>query len=87
MSEPIKNPTAVNSSHDAPDQGVKRRDFLVLSAQAMGGLGAAALIWPFVDSMNPAADVLALAALKKKLKKQKRWMCPHFQILKKTKTA
>ena len=41
---------------------VKRRDFLVLSAQAMGGLGAAALIWPFVDSMNPSADVLAMAS-------------------------
>ncbi len=39
-----------------------RRDFLLLSAQAMGGLGAAALIWPFIDSMNPSADVLALAS-------------------------
>ncbi len=43
-------------------QDEKRRDFLVLSAQAMGGLGAAALIWPFVDSLNPAADVLALSS-------------------------
>jgi ubiquinol-cytochrome c reductase iron-sulfur subunit len=48
-------------THDAPE-GVKRRDFLVLSAQAMAGLGAAALIWPFVDSMNPSADVLAMAS-------------------------
>lgn len=52
-------------SHNDPtpsDDGVKRRDFLVLSAQAMGGLGAAGLLWPFVDSMNPAADVLAMAS-------------------------
>ncbi len=62
MSEQIKNQTVVNPDPNAPQDGVKRRDFLVLSAQAMGGLGAAALIWPFVDSMNPAADVLALAA-------------------------
>lgn len=39
-----------------------RRDFLTLTAVAMGGLGAAGLIWPFVDSMNPSADVLALAS-------------------------
>jgi ubiquinol-cytochrome c reductase iron-sulfur subunit len=45
----------------APDSA-PRRDFLLLTAQAMGGLGAAALIWPFVDSMNPSADVLALSS-------------------------
>lgn len=39
-----------------------RRDFMVLSASAMAGLGAAAAIWPFIDSMNPSADVLALAS-------------------------
>lgn len=39
-----------------------RRDFLVLSAQAMGGAGALAAIWPFVDNLNPSADVLALAS-------------------------
>ena len=39
-----------------------RRDFLVLTAQAMGAVGAAALVWPFVQSMNPSADVLAMAS-------------------------
>ena len=39
-----------------------RRDFLLLTAQAMGALGAAALVWPIIDSMNPSADVLALAS-------------------------
>ncbi len=42
---------------------VTRRDFLVLSATAMAGVGAAVCAWPFVDSMNPAADVLALASV------------------------
>lgn len=39
-----------------------RRDFLLLTAQAMGAVGGAALIWPFISSMNPSADVLALAS-------------------------
>lgn len=48
--------------HDEP--GSKpRRDFLILSAQAMGAVGAGALLWPFVNSMNPSADVLALASI------------------------
>lgn len=40
-----------------------RRDFLLLTAQAVGAVGAGALIWPFVDSMNPSADVLALSSV------------------------
>ncbi len=44
----------------APAEG--RRDFLILTAQAMGAVGAGALLWPIVDSMNPSADVLALAS-------------------------
>ena len=39
-----------------------RRDFLVLAAAAVGAVGAATFAWPLVDSMNPAADVLALAS-------------------------
>jgi ubiquinol-cytochrome c reductase iron-sulfur subunit len=35
---------------------------MVLTAQALGGLGAVAAIWPFIDSMNPAADTLALSS-------------------------
>jgi ubiquinol-cytochrome c reductase iron-sulfur subunit len=45
----------------APDSQ-PRRDFLTLTAQAMGAVGAGALLWPFVQSMNPSADVLALAS-------------------------
>ena len=39
-----------------------RRDFMVLSANAMAGVGAACAAWPFVDSMNPASDTLAMAS-------------------------
>lgn len=52
-----------NTQGDAPKVGdEKRRDFIVLTAGAMGGVGAAAALWPFVDSMNPSADVLALSS-------------------------
>ena len=40
-----------------------RRDFIVLTASALGAVGAAAFVWPLVDSMNPSADVLALASI------------------------
>ncbi len=38
-----------------------RRDFLFLTAGAVGAIGTARALWPFIDSMNPAADTLALA--------------------------
>lgn len=40
----------------------KRRDFLVLTTAALGALGVGATAWPFVNSMNPSKDVLALAS-------------------------
>ena len=41
--------------------GGSRRDFLLLSAGALGGIGVAIAVWPFVDSLNPARDTLALS--------------------------
>jgi len=38
-----------------------RRDFLTLTAVALSAVGGAAAVWPFLDSMNPAKDTLALA--------------------------
>ncbi|MEM7169331.1 MAG: ubiquinol-cytochrome c reductase iron-sulfur subunit [Pseudomonadota bacterium] len=52
--------TAPTAGHD--DDGGTRRDFLYLTVGAMGAIGAAVTIWPLVDSMNPSADVLALAS-------------------------
>jgi len=40
----------------------KRRDFLQLSTVTIGALGTAAFIWPFLKSMNPAEDTLALGS-------------------------
>lgn len=42
--------------------GKTRRDFLVLLAEAIAGVGTAAAIWPFIDSMDPARDVIAAGA-------------------------
>jgi len=53
---------SVNHATTSPESQ-PRRDFLTLTAQAMGLVGGAALIWPFVDSMNPSADVLALSSI------------------------
>ena len=38
-----------------------RRDFLYLATAATAGVGVMAFAWPLIDSMNPAADTLALA--------------------------
>jgi len=37
-----------------------RRDFLYLTSLTVGGIGVATMIWPFLKSMNPAEDTLAL---------------------------
>ena len=38
-----------------------RRDFLLAATLTVGAAGTALACWPFIDSMNPAADVLALS--------------------------
>ena len=36
---------------------------MMLTAASLAGIGACAAAWPFIDSMNPSADVLALASI------------------------
>ena len=48
---------------DKKDDGGTRRDFLYLTAGAFGAVGAASFAWPLVDTLNPAADTLALASV------------------------
>ena len=40
----------------------KRRDFLFTASYAIGAVGAAAVVWPLVDQMNPDSSVKALAS-------------------------
>jgi len=49
-------------------EGETRRDFLFLAAGALGAVGAAAVAVPFINSMNPSADVLALSTTEVDLK-------------------
>ena len=48
------------SDDQSKDEG--RRDFLSIAALATSAVGAGAFVWPIIDSMNPSADVLALAS-------------------------
>jgi ubiquinol-cytochrome c reductase iron-sulfur subunit len=40
-----------------------RRDFLYLATGAVGAIGAASVVWPLVDQMNPDASTLAMASI------------------------
>jgi len=46
--------TTAPDAHSGP-----RRDFLVMSCTTVTVVGVAVGLWPFIDSMNPAADTLA----------------------------
>ncbi|NBX02962.1 MAG: ubiquinol-cytochrome c reductase iron-sulfur subunit [Alphaproteobacteria bacterium] len=50
-------------SHSSCGGETTRRDFMVLTAGALAGVGACSVAWPFINSMNPAADVLALSSI------------------------
>jgi ubiquinol-cytochrome c reductase iron-sulfur subunit len=51
----------VSHGHAPGHDGETRRDFLTLTASALGVVGVAAAVWPFIDSLNPAKDTLALS--------------------------
>ncbi|PPR45058.1 MAG: Ubiquinol-cytochrome c reductase iron-sulfur subunit [Alphaproteobacteria bacterium MarineAlpha5_Bin11] len=60
-----KNQELKSSSESPNNEKVAddtRRDFLSLSTITIGGIGTAAFIWPFLKSMNPAEDTLALGS-------------------------
>jgi ubiquinol-cytochrome c reductase iron-sulfur subunit len=42
---------------------VTKRDFLKLLTGSAAAIGAASLVWPFIDSMEPARDTLALSSI------------------------
>lgn len=50
------------SSSGGSQTGETRRDFLQLTAVAFGAVGAGTVAWPFVNSLNPAKDTLALSS-------------------------
>ncbi len=44
------------------DHDASRRDFLFVATAATAAVGGASAAWPFISSLNPAADTLALAS-------------------------
>ncbi|TCS60916.1 ubiquinol-cytochrome c reductase iron-sulfur subunit [Varunaivibrio sulfuroxidans] len=44
------------------DSPSSRRDFLLISTSVLGLAGLVASAWPFIDSIGPAADILALSS-------------------------
>ncbi|OYX89845.1 MAG: ubiquinol-cytochrome c reductase iron-sulfur subunit [Azorhizobium sp. 32-67-21] len=41
--------------------GTNRRDFLYIATGAVGAVGAASLVWPFISQLQPDQSVLALS--------------------------
>jgi ubiquinol-cytochrome c reductase iron-sulfur subunit len=62
--------TAVGATTE-PEHGSdpSRRDFIYIAAMTAAAGGAVAVVWPFIDQMNPAADTLALASIEFDLSK------------------
>ena len=46
---------------EVPDPS--RRDFLIVATGAFAAAGTAFALWPFIDSLNPAADQTALSSI------------------------
>jgi len=60
----MKSPSDGQACSHCPsseDDAKSRREFLTYTASAMGVVGAATAAWPLINSMNPAADTLALS--------------------------
>lgn len=51
-----------HSPAGAPAEAVTKRDFLKLTTTAFAVVGVGALAWPFISSLAPGGDVLALAS-------------------------
>jgi ubiquinol-cytochrome c reductase iron-sulfur subunit len=47
---------------DAIELPLKRRDFLYIATGVMATVGGLAALWPFIDQMEPGADVLSAGA-------------------------
>lgn len=51
------------NDHDTTEccGGSSRRDFLFMTAGAMGAVATGSVVWPFIDQLNPAADTKAMS--------------------------
>ncbi|USI72255.1 ubiquinol-cytochrome c reductase iron-sulfur subunit [Sphingomonas morindae] len=61
VDDPNQRPPVIAGPHE-DGVGPRRRDFLNIAAVSFAGVGAATVLIPLVNQMNPSADVLALAS-------------------------
>jgi len=54
--------TTVASTHAAASAEPTRRDFLYIATGAVGAVGIAGAIWPFISQMGPDAATIAAGA-------------------------
>ncbi|MEI7668547.1 MAG: ubiquinol-cytochrome c reductase iron-sulfur subunit [Pseudomonadota bacterium] len=59
----MTNDTESLASQNIDNENPNRRDFISFTAGALGVVGVAATAVPFIHSMNPSADVLALSSI------------------------
>jgi len=59
MTASVESITNDPGSLSAPN----RRNFLFIATGAVAVIGGAALAWPFIDQMNPAADAISLSTV------------------------
>ena len=63
MAESVVTNEAPHGSPGGPEGEATRRDFIHIAASA-AAVGAGVMVaWPLINSMNPAADTLALATI------------------------
>src|SRR4028119_1826458 len=60
---PAPVPREVPLSHTEAPQGT-RRDFIYYATAGAGAVVTGAAVWPLVNTMNPSADVTALASIR-----------------------
>jgi len=63
VDDPNQRPPVVGGERGEGGAGARRRDFLNIAAVSFAGVGAAVVVVPLVNQMNPSADVLALASI------------------------
>jgi ubiquinol-cytochrome c reductase iron-sulfur subunit len=55
--------THADVTHAGTGEPVRRRDFINIAAVSFAGVGGLVTLFPLINQMNPAADVLALASI------------------------
>tara|TARA_Y100000590_G_scaffold91872_1_gene103799 strand:+ start:4260 stop:4907 length:648 start_codon:yes stop_codon:yes gene_type:complete len=58
----VRENKASISNNINSDEPKTRRDFIEISTITVGAIGTASFMWPFIKSMNPSEDTLALGS-------------------------